>query len=155
MIDKWDLRFLRLAQQISTWSKDPSTKVGAVIVRPDKTIASVGFNGFPRGMSDDPSLYADKPTKYSRVIHGEVNALLALKESAKGYTSYHWPIGYGPSCDRCTVCLIQAGISRVVYVKTSTDKLSHWKESVEAGLRMFAEAGVEVVAIGEEEYLAS
>lgn len=150
--DKWDIRFIQMAQLVSTWSKDPSTKVGAVIVRPDRTVASVGFNGFPRGCSDAPELYEDREVKYSRVIHGEVNALLSCREPMKGYTMYEWPVGYGPSCDRCTVCIIQSGVSRVVYVHTSTDKLSHWRDSVERGLGMYAEAGVEVVGIPEEEY---
>ena len=53
MIDeKWDRRFLALAEHVADWSKDPSTKTGAVIVRPDRTIASMGYNGFPRGMAD-------------------------------------------------------------------------------------------------------
>ena len=50
----WDMRFAQLAKLVSLWSKDPSTKVGSVIVRPDKTIASVGFNGFPKGVPDEP-----------------------------------------------------------------------------------------------------
>lgn len=66
---KWDRRFLRLAQEVASWSKDPSTKTGAVIVRPDKTIAAIGYNGFPRGCDDAPELYAHRETKLSRVVH--------------------------------------------------------------------------------------
>lgn len=66
-IGKWDGRFLDLAVLVGEWSKDPSTKVGAVLVRPDRTIAAVGFNGFPRGVLDHPERYEDRPTKYEMV----------------------------------------------------------------------------------------
>ena len=66
-IDKWDSRFLELAKLVSTWSKDPSTKTGAVIVRPDRSVASIGFNGFPVKMSDHQELYDNREEKYSRL----------------------------------------------------------------------------------------
>ena len=59
-------KFLSLAREVSTWSKDPSTQVGAVLVRPDRTVAGIGFNGFPRGIYDDPELLNDRPEKYKR-----------------------------------------------------------------------------------------
>jgi dCMP deaminase len=142
---QWDLRFLEMAKLVSGWSKDPSTKCGAVIVRPDKTVASVGFNGFPKGCDDDPAIYADRERKLSRVVHAEQNALLHAGESVDGYSMFTWPPGFGPSCDRCTAHVIQAGIKSVVYVKdTSPDFASRWKEAVESGLEMYREAGVEV-----------
>lgn len=151
---KWDLRFLEMAKLVASWSKDPSTKCGAVIVRPDKTVASVGFNGFPKGCDDDPALYADRDLKLSRVVHAEQNSLLHAGESVKGYTMYTWPPGFGPSCDRCTAHIIQAGITRVVHMKvTDEDFASRWREAVERGLQMYEEAGVEVQAYiddGEE-----
>lgn len=69
MIDKWDSRFLDLAKLVSSWSKDTSTKVGAVISRPDNTIVSLGYNGFPKGMPDDKNLYDLREEKYERIIH--------------------------------------------------------------------------------------
>ena len=65
----WHQRFLALAAHVGSWSKDPSTKVGAVIVRNDRTIVSVGYNGFPRHCDDDPELYADRTKKYPRTVH--------------------------------------------------------------------------------------
>lgn len=108
--ERWDRFYLGMADYIASASKDPSTKVGAVVVRPDKTVASLGFNGFPRGMRDDPDLYMDRETKYSRIIHAEINAILNAKEPLTGYTLYvtHHP------CDRCAVQIVQAGIRRVV-----------------------------------------
>ena len=83
MDNKWDGRFVELASHIAKWSKDPSTKCGAVIVRSDKTIASVGYNGFPRGLDDSGKLYDNRSVKYDRVIHAEMNAILNASESLK------------------------------------------------------------------------
>ena len=73
-MDKWDKRFLDLAKHISTWSKDPSTKVGSVIVY-NRRILSTGYNGFPAGVYDDPKVYANREEKNKIVIHAEENAL--------------------------------------------------------------------------------
>ena len=141
---KWDLRFLELARHVSEWSKDPSTKVGAVITRPDRSIASLGYNGFPRGMRDDAALYKDRDKKLSRVVHAELNAILNAREPLHGYTLYVWPPGYGPTCDRCAAHVIQAGIKRVVNQLRQDDFASRWRESCEAALGMYEEAGVVV-----------
>lgn len=109
---KWDGRFLALAEGIASWSKDPSTKTGAVLVRPDRTICATGYNGFPRGMGDGPERYADREDKLRRVIHCEMNAILTAHEpSLRGYTLYTWPF---ISCYRCAVHVVQAGIARCV-----------------------------------------
>lgn len=143
----WDHRFLDLAALIASWSKDPSTKCGAVIVRPDRTVASVGFNGFPMGCDDDAEFYADRELKLARVVHAELNAILLAREDVRGYTMYTHPPGWGPSCDRCTAHIIQAGIVRVVHRRDDTLFASRWKEPADRGLTMYAEAGVEVVHV--------
>lgn len=148
-MNKWDERFLNLAELVASWSKDPSTQCGAVIVRPDKTVASVGFNGFPKGCDDDPEFYADRDLKLARVVHAELNALLHAREDVSGYTMYTWPPGFGPSCDRCTAHIIQAGITRVVHQLDRSDFASRWKEAAERGLQMYDEAGVDVIRVGE------
>ena len=68
-ISKWDKRFLGLAAHVAEWSKDPSTQVGAVVAN-GKKVVSLGFNGFPQGLSDDHRLH-DRETKYSLVLHAE------------------------------------------------------------------------------------
>ena len=140
--DKWDVRFLDLAHLVSTWSKDPSTKVGAVIVRPDRTIASVGFNGFPQQMNDDPELYNNREQKYSRVIHGEINALIFVREPIKGYTLYTYPF---MPCDRCCVQMIQAGIIRIVTPRATEDQLLRWQDSFTKTRNYCKEVGVELI----------
>jgi dCMP deaminase len=142
-VDKWDVRFLEMASMVSTWSKDPSTKTGAVIVRPDRSVCSVGFNGFARQMSDHEDNYNDRPRKYSRIIHCEMNALLAAKESVSGYTLYTT----GMCCDRCVVHQIQAGISRFVYWADTDDMKSRWAEAFALTKSYMDEAGVDYVEV--------
>src|SRR5450759_3287372 len=81
--DKWDRRFIELARFVADWSKDPSTKVGAVIVRPDRTVAALGYNGFPRGVLDHSERYDHRPTKYEMVVHAELNSILNTRESPR------------------------------------------------------------------------
>lgn len=139
---EWDARFLRLAREIASWSKDPSTQCGAVIVRPDRTICSTGYNGFPRGMNDHPELYADRPVKYSRTIHAEMNAVLCSQDAKlNGYTVYVWPI---PPCDRCMAHLAQCQIGRVVCPAPDAERLARWGDAFDAAGRMADEIGVRI-----------
>ena len=75
-LTKWDLRFLKLAHHVGQWSKDPSTKVGAVIVDAQRRVLGIGYNGFPRGVDDSPGRYHDRPTKLDMVVHAETNAIM-------------------------------------------------------------------------------
>lgn len=138
--EKWDGRFLDLATFIAEWSKDPSTKVGAVLVRPDRTIASVGFNGFPRGVLDHVERYEDRSTKYEMVVHAEMNALLSSRESLEGYTLYVAPL---PPCSQCAAAIIQRGIRRVV-IAMPGELSPTWAQKWTISSTMFAEAGVEI-----------
>jgi dCMP deaminase len=135
--EKWDVRFLQLAKLVSSWSKDTSTKTGAVIVRPDRTVVSIGFNGFPKNMPDNPEWYGNRKEKYSRIVHCEVNALIHAFESLKGYTLYTYPFG---SCDRCAVQLLQAGVTRFVFPSPSSDALSRWRESLKRAKKYIEES---------------
>ena len=122
----WDEYFLKIAAVAASKSKDPSTQVGAVIVRPDRTIVSVGYNGFPRGVADTPERLNDRPTKYSLVVHAEMNAILSARESLNGYTLYTVPF---MPCDRCFVHVIQAGIKRVVFPAATASQNERWGEA--------------------------
>ncbi len=140
---KWDRRFLEMADLVASWSKDPSSKVGAVIVRPDRTVLSVGYNGFPKNMGDAESLYLNRETKYSRIVHCEMNALIHSPESVKGctlYTSF-------ACCDRCAVHMLQAGITRFVFRSLPEDKKARWQESVNKTISYFKEASVDWMEI--------
>lgn len=142
---KWDKRFLEMASLVASWSKDPSTKVGAVIVRPNKTIVSVGYNGFPRGTRDTGALYQDRPTKLMRTVHAEVNAILTAGQPIKNCTLYVSPLH---PCANCTGIIIQSGISRVVAYMPEVP--SAWQDNFRAAQEMFDEARIPVEIITTE-----
>lgn len=134
-----------MAQLVASWSKDPSSKVGAVIVRPNRTVASMGFNGFPRGCDDRADCYADREEKLARVVHAEVNAVINAYERLDGYTLYtSWPGRMSPTCDRCAAVVIQAGITRVVCPEG--EEVVRWVVSLRRARQMYDEAGVRVEA---------
>jgi dCMP deaminase len=137
---KWDLRFLRLAREIGTWSKDPGTKVGAVIVDPERHIVSTGYNGFPKGLDDDPRDYLDRDLKLNRILHAEMNSLLRAHRDLSGHTLYTYPL---MSCVRCAVHVIQSGVSRCVSVELEGGAKERWGSSVEQSLNLFAAAGIQ------------
>jgi dCMP deaminase len=145
MIDsKWDARFMRLAKEISTWSKDPSSKIGAVIVNNDRRILSTGYNGFPRGIEDTEERLNNKEEKYPRIVHGELNALLgALYNgvSVKDATLYVYGL---PVCADCTKSVIQSGIRRVVINMSALDNEKWGKQWNEISNPMFQEVGVSI-----------
>ena len=141
--DKWRARFIKLAEEVSTWSKDPSSQVGAVIVRPDRTIASVGFNGFPRGVDDSEHRITNREVKLLYTIHAEMNAILSAKEPLTGYSLFVWPF---QPCAHCAASIIQSGI-RDVYCPFNAhmDSYERWADSFKAALQMFDEADVRVI----------
>lgn len=126
-----------LAALVSSWSRDPSTCVGAVIVDGLKRVNAVGFNGFPRGMDDAPELYEDRSVKYTRVVHAEPNAILNAQTSVRGNTMF---VTMFP-CHECAKLIIQAGIARVVSPAPSTER---WDASHRYSCSFFREAGVDV-----------
>lgn len=141
---KWDSRFVALAAHIASWSKDPSTKVGAVIVRPDNTVASMGFNGLPRGVRDTQTRLDDRETKLNLTVHAEVNAMAFAAESLIGCTLYVYPLS---PCIRCATSIIQHGIIKVVAPRPEPD--SRWYDSTMRAKDLLREAGVSVEWIDE------
>jgi len=134
-MSKWDRRFLDLADHVSQWSKDPSTKVGAVIVDEKKRVVSVGYNGFPRGVVDDEERYYDRATKLLFVAHAERNALDNAPLMVEGCTMY---VPLLP-CSECAKSIIQKGIARVVTYKVKRNGTGfNW----DITLKMFKEAGI-------------
>lgn len=140
-LSKWDLRFLDLARFISTWSKDPSTQVGAVLVDRFNRIISAGFNGLPRGIADSESRLADRDTKLRLTLHAEDNALNFAAHDTRGATCYVWPM---PPCGPCAARLIQSGVVRVVAPEPTPDLASRWGTDHWIAREALLEAGVEV-----------
>ncbi len=143
ILNKWDKRYLALAKEISTWSKDPSTQVGAVTVGSKKEVLSQGFNGFPRGINDSAERYNDRQTKYKFVVHAEMNAIYNATYSGAsldGATLYVYGL---PICSECAKGIVQVGIKKVVIEKSK--ELDNWNDSLKLSQAMFIEAGVELV----------
>lgn len=137
--EKWERRFLGLAQFISTWSKDPSTKAGAVIVDDYRRVVSHGYNGFPRGVIDSDSRYDDRDTRLLMVVHAEANALSNAPIPIRGTTLFctNFP------CNECAKLIIQEGIYSVVCPPPQQGFSMRWAKSIEASKTMFDEAGVQ------------
>lgn len=136
-MNNWDYRFFDLAAHVATWSKDPSTQVGAAIVNDDRQVLGLGYNGFPRGVHDYRHRYDDRETKLLFVAHAERNALDNATD-VRGATLYStlYP------CTDCAKGIIQRGIKRVVTTKPS--ETQHARFNCNISEKMFEEAGVEV-----------
>ena len=145
-VDKWDTRFIEMAAMVATFSKDPSTKTGAVIVDVYNNVLATGYNGFPYGMPDDDALYANRDEKYSRIIHCEMNAILRCQPLKRDdfITLYTWPF---MSCDRCVVHMLQAGITRFVAPKCPEDKAERWAPIFERTRKYIDECGAELIEL--------
>ena len=136
----WDKRYMELACCVASWSKDPSSKIGAVAVNEKGQILTTGYNGFPRGIADDERLN-DRPTKYKYIVHAEMNAIYNATYngvSLDGSTMY---VAGLPCCSECAKGIIQVGVKRVVMNGDIYNE--RWSGSVELTLSMFNEAGVE------------
>jgi dCMP deaminase len=135
----WRNYFMGMAYHVASASKDPSTKVGAVIVDDRNVVCGMGYNGFPRGVHDDPERYEHRPTKYKMVVHAEVNAVLNASTIVDGCTLYST---FHP-CAGCAAVLIQSRIARVVCPKPDP----RWADEAAIAATMFNEADVEIVLL--------
>lgn len=150
MSERWDRHFLQLALYNARMSKDPSMRVGAIIVGPDREIRSTGFNGFPRGIADTPERLHDREMKLKIVVHGEMNAILnaaRIGVSVRGCRLYlaatddsglTWG---GPPCSRCTVEIIQAGLAEIVSF-TPKQIPSRWPDDLAFVRTLIDESGI-------------
>ena len=146
----WGKRYMAIAAEVATWSKDPNTKVGAVVVGAKGQILSQGFNGFPRGIKDTPKRLNDRDTKLKLVVHAEMNAIFNASYSGvalDGSTLYVYGL---PICSDCAKGIIQVGISKVVVSKSCINSRPHWAESWELSSELFNEAGIIIYVIDDE-----
>ena len=119
---KWHYRYLKLAEEVASWSKDPSTKCGCVIISEDNIPISFGYNGFPRGMLDAPERYLDREFKYRHIIHSEENAILSSNRDLRGCYVY---ITH-PPCVKCIGMLRQKGVFSIIACIPDEDFASRW-----------------------------
>ena len=147
--ERWDARFLRMALDISTWSKDRSTQVGCVIVGKAGEVLSTGYNGLPRGVDDDVEARHERPEKYHWFEHGERNAIFNAARNGTALAGATLYVTSAPSkftcCTDCARAIIQSGIVRVVQepLQFDSEAQKRWSESTERVLTMFKESGVE------------
>ena len=141
---KWRYRFMELSEHIASWSKDPSTKVGAVIVS-GKEVLSLGYNGFSPRTPDHDSYLNDREEKYPRVIHAEVNAVLRLDKRFRPPYPLQIFVTHMP-CSSCASIIIAAGISEVITNKPSKEMLGRWPGMNKTGL-LFGEAGIQLTLL--------
>ena len=141
-LSKWDRRFLRIAEEVRLWSKDPGTKVGCVLVN-ERRIISTGYNGFPQTISDDLDRYIDREYKLSVTVHAEANAIL---NAAKNGTRVQGSTLYVtfPPCSQCASAIIQAGVAQVVCPDPASAP-ERWRSNFVAANNLFYEAGVKVL----------
>jgi dCMP deaminase len=137
----WMSRWLNMCDLVATWSKDRSTRLGAVIVDERNVVLSLGWNGFPRGIDDFVDSRHARPAKYSWTEHAERNAIYNAASKGiniQGSTLYTQSL----PCPDCARAIIQSGISRVVVRDTTLN--DRWAESQRLSLEMLEEAGVEM-----------
>lgn len=136
-MDKWDKRFLEMAQLVASWSKD-ATKVGAVAINKARAVLETGYNGIARGVEDKPERM-QRPEKYLWTSHAEENLVAhAARQRLEGATVYVTHL----CCSRCARMLINAGVAKVV---CGTGTTSMPKEEFDVAVQQFKEAGVELV----------
>lgn len=134
----WDKWYMGLAEYVSTASKDPSTKVGAVIIDDKRRMVSHGYNGFPMGVEDSEERLNNRDLKYKLIIHAERNAILFSNRSLENCTLYTYPF---MPCASCASMVIQSGIKRVVSYKSENPR---WIEEFDLASKIFKEAGIEL-----------
>lgn len=118
----WDAHFLSIARLWSTRSKDPSTRVGALLVSPDRRLSIAGYNGFPAAVADRPDLLADRSVRIALTLHAELNAILQARRSLVGWTCY---VTVQP-CPQCLAALVQERVARVVCPRAPADLAERW-----------------------------
>lgn len=146
---KWDKRFLQMAKFYSTFSKDPSRKIGAVIVDDKKVVLSAGYNGFPRGILDSSERLNDREQKYRFVVHAEMNAIYNATFNGVSLDAAHLYVYGLPVCSECSKGIVQVGIKRVQcwIDEPIPDK---WKESWKITQWILYEAGVPHLLVENE-----
>jgi len=140
MANNWDKKYMAMAEHVASWSKDPSTQIGAVAVNDKGQVLSTGYNGFPRGIKDTTKRLSDRPTKYKYIVHAEMNAIFNATYngvSLDGSTMY---VAGLPCCSNCALGIIQVGVKHVVMQGDPENE--RWKESTDFSVKLFDEAGV-------------
>lgn len=139
--NKWDARYIRLAREIASWSKDPSRKIGAVAVGAKGQVLAQGYNGFPRGIDDSEERYNDRERKYGLVVHAEMNVIYNATYNGVSLDGASLYVTGLPVCSECAKGIIQVGIRRVVI--DEVDIPDSWQDSWLKTKEMFNETNIQ------------
>jgi len=143
----WAMRFIQLAEIFASYSKDPSTKVGAVAISPDRRIIIPGYNGFPAALQDLPSRLENRDQRLKFTVHAEENVLITLRSllpptspSIKGWTLFttHHP------CSKCALALLNSPIDTVIYSTSpsTADFELRWREDLSVSSDILEEGNI-------------
>jgi dCMP deaminase len=141
----WDLRFLELALFVGQWSKDRSRKVGCVIVDAHNSVRSVGYNGFPRGIHDDPPPRHERPAKYLWTEHAERNAIYQAARMGVGLQGTTMYLPWFPCMD-CARAIVQAGITKLIAYRPDISE-PQWGDQFVTALELLREADIKLVVV--------
>lgn len=151
MENKWDRRFLNMAlNEVTQWSRDPSTKVAAVIVDPSNHIRAVSYNGFPKGIADTDERLNNRAIKYQLVQHAEANGISTCSKLGISTDGCTMAVTHLP-CSTCAGLMINAGIKKVITRTPSPEFAARWADAQKLTVDMFKEAGVQLIILDELE----
>lgn len=148
MSDIWNNRFMSLAKEFSSWSKDPSTQVGSVVVDSSKRILASGYNGFPRGIEDTQDRLTNRELKLSLVVHSEMNCIYTATYHGVSLQDASIYVYGLPVCSDCCKGIIQVGIKKIYVLKEFTTKSEYWLASWNRTKEMCKESGVDCEELG-------
>lgn len=138
---KWDERYINLAKEVASWSKDPSRKIGAVAIGHKGQVLAQGYNGFPRGIDDNEERLNNREVKYQYVVHAEKNMIYNATfngVSLDGSTVY---VSGLPVCSECAKGLIQVGVKKIV-MEEIKDLPPIWESHFDVTKKMLDEVGI-------------
>jgi dCMP deaminase len=138
---KWHQRFLRLAEEVASWSKDPSRKIGAVAIGAKGQVLAQGYNGFPRGIDDSEERYNNRERKYELVVHAEMNVIYNATYSGVSLDGATLYVSGLPVCSECAKGIVQVGIKRVIMRHMEIPE--SWQDSWRKTQEMFHEANIQ------------
>ena len=143
----WHQRYLRLAESVATWSKDPSSQIGSVAVGDKGQVLSQGFNGFPRGIRDTNKRLKNREEKYRFIVHAEMNCIYNATYSGVSLDGATLYVSGLPVCSECAKGIIQVGITHVVM--WDREYPEKWMNSFYNSKELFDEADVKITFVKE------
>lgn len=147
MVNDKHIKHMKLALYIATlYSKDPSTKVGTLVLGRDEEPLVHSWNGFIRGDDDSPSLYADREYKYGHIVHSEMNAIANAGRVGTRLKGAVWYVT-APPCDKCIGPLLQTGPSAIYFLEPEADFKSRWQHTFEHTAQKCSKVGVPLYEI--------